>query len=72
MEFVTHNSNVEQLADAMRGVHGKHVSKDFSFLYLGQGVLGVADSTDILDRHVGVAHHEWLRLGDRVWFAICK
>ena len=72
MEFTTNNSTHEELADALRGVHGKDVGKDFAFIYLGQGVIGMADNTATLDKHVGVDHYSWIQLADKVWVAVCR
>jgi len=72
MEFTTQNTSHEELAEALRGCHGKKVEKDCSFVYLGQAVLAIGKSTYILDKSVGVAHGPWHQIGDDVFFAILR
>lgn len=72
MEFTTVNSNHEELAEATRGAWGKDVLKDCSFVYFGQGVIGIGDSVEILDKNVKCNHYDWHPLGNRVYFAIVK
>lgn len=72
MEFITPNSNPQEIADALRGCHGKKVEKDCSFVYLGQAILGIGKSTYILDKSVGVAHGPWYQLSEDVFFAILR
>jgi hypothetical protein len=72
MEFTTINTPHEELAEALRGCHGKKVEKDCSFVYLGQAVIGIGKSTYILDKACGVPHHEWHQIGNDVFFAILR
>ncbi len=72
MEFTTLNSTHEELAEAVRGVWGKDVGKDFSLVYFGQGIVGIADSVEVLERNVKCSHHDWQPIGDRVYFAVVK
>lgn len=72
MEFITPNSSQQELADALRGCHGKKVEKDCSFVYLGQAVIGIGASTYILDKSVGVAHGPWHQLGPDTFLAILR
>lgn len=72
MEFITPNSSQQEMADALRGCHGKKVEKDCSFVYLGQAVIGIGKSTYILDKSCGVPHYEWHQIGEDVFFAIMR
>ena len=72
MEFITPNSSPQEMADALRGCHGKKVEKDASFVYLGQAVIGIGKSTEVLNKHCGVPHYEWHQLSPEVFFAILR
>ncbi len=72
MEFTSLNSTHEELAEAVRGVWGKDVHKDCSLVYFGQGIVGIADSVEVLERNVKCSHHDWQPIGDRVYFAVVK
>ena len=52
MEFITVNSTHDELAEAARGVWGKDVLKDCSLVYFGQGIVGIADNVEILEKNV--------------------
>lgn len=72
MEFTTLNSTHDELAEAIRGVWGKKVEKDCSFVYLGQAVLGIAASTYILDKKCAVPHYDWHQIGSDTFIAILR
>ena len=72
MEFTTVNSTHDEIAEAIRGVWGKDVLKDCSLVYFGQGVVGIADNVEILDKNVKCSHYDWQPIGDRIYFAVVK
>lgn len=72
MEFITSYSDTKDLADALKGCHGKEVTKDYQFVYCGQMIIGMADNTDILDKNCKCKHYDWKAIGNKVWLAIIK
>ena len=72
MEFTTLNSTHEELAEAIRGVWGKKIGKNFAVVYLGNVIIGIAASTYILDKEVGANHYEWKEIGEGVYLALTK
>jgi hypothetical protein len=72
MEFTTPYTDHKEMAEAMRGAWGKDVGEDFSLVYFGQGVIGIADNTTILEKHVKTKHYDWINIGNKIWFAVIK
>lgn len=72
MEFTTSYTNHDDLAEATRGVWGKDVMDDCSFVYFGQGIIGIANSTSILDQNCKCKHGDWISIGDKIYFSILK
>lgn len=72
MEFTTLNSTHEELAEAIRGVWGKKISKECSIVYLGNLIVGIAASTYILEKEVGANHYPWKEIGEGVYLAVTK
>jgi len=72
MEFTTSYTNHEDLAEATRGVWGKDVLEDCSFVYFGQGIIGIGASTEILDKHCKCKHGDWINIGNNIYFSILK
>lgn len=72
MEITTSFTNHNDLAEAVRGYWGKDIGKNFSFVYFGQAVIGIADSTEILDKECKCNHYPWINIGDKTYLAILK
>lgn len=72
MEFVTSYSDVHELADALKGCHGKEITNEYKIVYCGQMLIGMADNTDILDKNCKCKHYDWVQIGNKVWLAINK
>lgn len=71
MEFTTSFTNHEDLAEALRGVWGKDVLEDCSFVYFGQGIIGIGD-LEILDKNCKCKHGDWINIGNKTYFSILK
>lgn len=72
MEFVTPYTDHKDMAEAMRGVYGKDVGENYSLVYFGQGVIGIAASTSILEEKIKTKHYDWINIGNNIWFAVIK
>lgn len=72
MEFTTVNSTHDEIAEAIRGAHGKDVTKECSIVYLGQAIIGIAEDTEILERNVKCPHYSWINIGRDCYLAIVK
>lgn len=72
MEFTTLNSTHDEIAEAIRGVWGKDIMKDCSFVYCGQLIIGMGDNTTLLDKNVKCPHTDWVEIGNKCWLAILK
>lgn len=72
MEITTPYTSHEDLAEATRGCWGRDVGKDFSIVYIGQAVIGVAVNTTILDRECKCKHYPWTNIGQNTYLAILK
>lgn len=72
MEFVGINTTHEELTEAIRGVYGKDILKDCSFVYCGHLIIGSGKTTEILDKNCKVNHTPWQKIGDDLYLAILK
>lgn len=72
MEITTPFTEHEELAEALRGVHGKDIGKDFKIAYCGQIMIGEADNTEILDKNCRIPHYEWKEIGNKLYIAFIK
>ena len=73
MEILSINSNIEDIAEAIRGSWGKDIYKDCQFVYSGQLIYGFrTNDTTLLDKKCKVSHYDWYKLADNVYIAIIK
>lgn len=68
MEFITSYSTKEEIADAIRGVYGKSIEKEYKILYLGNAIIGIGDLEQII-KHTECNHSEFIPLGNSVYLA---
>lgn len=67
MEYIGINSTHEEIAEAIRGVYGKDVTKESTIVYAGQLIVGQAENTEILDKQVKVKHKDWIQVGENLY-----
>lgn len=72
MEFTTLNSTHDEIVEAIRGVWGKDVLKDCTLVYFGQGIIGLANDTETLNKNVKCNHYDWIELATGCYLAILK
>lgn len=68
MEFVTSYSTPSEMADAIRGVYGKKIEKDYKILYLGNAIIGIGN-LDKIKKNVECKTSSWEQLSDTVFLA---
>jgi hypothetical protein len=68
MEFITSYSTPSEMADAIRGVYGKKIEKDYKIFYLGNVILGIGD-LDQIKKNVECKTSSWEQLSDTVFLA---
>lgn len=69
MEMTTLNSSHEEIAEAMRGCWGRDVTKESTIVYVGQLIVGQAETTEILDKQVKVKHKDWIPVGENLYIS---
>ena len=72
MEFTTSYTNHDDLAEATRGLHGKDIGKDYKIVAVENIIIGFAENTEILDKHVAAKHDVWTQIGNNVYITILK
>lgn len=72
MEMTTSFTNHEDLAEATRGIHGKEIGKDYKIVCIENLIIGIAENTDILDKHITTRHYEWNQIGTNTYLTILK
>lgn len=68
MEFVTSYSTEEEIADAIKGVYGKHIDKDVKILYLGTAIIGIGELEQI-KKKVECKTSNWMQLSETVFLS---
>lgn len=68
MEFVTPYTSQDEMADAIKGVYGKSIEKDYKILYLGNAVIGIGQLEQI-KKHTECKHSDYIPLGNNVYLA---
>lgn len=69
MEFVTPYSTHEETVDAIKGVYGKDIGKDYKIVYLGNAVIAIGPLEKI-ERNLTCSVKEWTTLGSDVYLGI--
>lgn len=71
MEITTSYTNHDDLADALRGAHGKDVGQDYKISYLGTVIVGQG-KMEVLDKNCKIKHYEWQAIGTDLYLAFVK
>ena len=69
MEIISFNSKNEDIAEAIRGPHGKEIYSDCSIIYLGTIVIVIGNLESAIKK-LKCKHTDWESLSDRVWMAV--
>lgn len=71
MEIISFNSKADDIAEAIRGPHGKETYSDCSIIYLGIIVI-VIGSLESAIKKLKCKHSDWEQIGDKVWISVIQ
>lgn len=72
MEITTLNSTHEELAEAVRGVWGKDVTKDATIVYAGQLIVANGEDLEKINKNVKCKHKQWIEIGEHCWMTVVE
>lgn len=69
METISFLTDPNELPETLKGNYGKEIGKDYKLAYLGNVIIGQAESKDILEKYSECPHYDWIEIGNKLFLA---